>query len=304
MRVLCILAFTCLVRADSLIQQMASRLAEEANAFQHLAPQVIGRETLHQRALKPPSRFHPRVGDAAKAPPLPQWRERELVSEYGFASLGGEDQTIHEIRQVTTAEGKHVEDSKKAQEKLAKVITSSDQERKRQLLRDFQKYGLAGAVTDFGQLILLFNPRGIVRFEFLEQGVEILGDTQTFVFSYKQIDGQDPVTVFDSSHQDEAHNMRAEGQIWVRADNFLPVRISVAVSRGEGPSTVREEAIVNYQMSRFGAVLPSSTLHRELIGGSLSAENRFEYSDYHKFSAASDISFEAEPDLAVGQPRQ
>jgi hypothetical protein len=294
MRVLFLLAFVGLVRADELTQKMISRLQEEADAFQRFAPQIIGKETLRQKALKPPSRFHPRVGDAARVAAQPQWKEREIVSEYAFANLGGDEAELHEMRQVITAEGKRVEDPKKAQQTLAKIITSSDLERKKQLLKEFEKYGLSGAVTDFGQLILLFHPRNIQRYEFSQRGVEILGNVQSFVFAYKQIDGPEAVTVFDSNHQDQASNLRAEGQVWVRADNFLPIRISIAVNRGEAKSNIREEAIVNYAMSRFGDLLPTTTDHRELVAGQITAENHFEYTDFRKFGAASDISFETE----------
>jgi len=292
MRVLILLAFVGLVRADELTQKMISRLQEEADAFQRFAPQIIGKETLRQKVLKPLARFRPRVGEAARVAAEPQWKEREIVSEYAFAALGGDEAELHEMRQVVMVDGKRIEDPKKAQDALARIITSSDIERKRQLLKDFEKYGLSGAVTDFGQLILLFHPRNIPRYEFSQRGVEILGNVQTFVFAYKQIDGPEAVTVFDSSHQDRASNLKAEGQIWVRADNFLPVRISIAVNRGQDKSSIREEAIVNYSMSRYGDLLPTTTDHREIAGGQTTAENHFEYTDFRKFGAASDISFE------------
>src|SRR5450755_4553710 len=73
--------------AQTAIQKMMARISEEASAFQHLAPQVLGKETLHQRALKPPGRFRPRVGAAAMAAPQPTWKEREIVSQYGFTSF-------------------------------------------------------------------------------------------------------------------------------------------------------------------------------------------------------------------------
>jgi hypothetical protein len=294
MRALLLIAFASTLCGDELTQRLAARLAEEADAFQRLAPQVLGRETLHQKTLKPPSRFHLRAGNAAKLPPPPQWREREVTSEYAFAALGGDDQAIHELRQVVTAEGKPVADPKQAQQELAKVITSGDTERKLQLLKDFEKYGLTGAVTDFGQLLLLFHPRSIGRFEFSQRGLEILGDTRTFVFSYKQIDGPAAVTQFEERGKQQVRPLAAEGEIWVRADSFMPIRISLAVGTGDGAAALREEATVNYQMSRFGALLPVSTEHRELRGGQTTMENQFEYSGFQKFGAASDISFEVE----------
>ncbi len=293
MRVLFVLALACPLWADQLTQQMTARLADEADAFQRLAPKVLGTETLHQKSRQRPSRFRVRVGDAAKVAPPVEFRERDIVSEYAYASLGPET-TIHEMRKVISAEGKPVEDAKKAQQTLARIITSNDKERKLQLLKAFEPYGLTGEVTDFGQMILLFLPRSIARFEFTLDGLEILGNVHTLVFRYKQIDGAGAVTVFDSSHKDAARGFKAEGRIWVLEDTYLPVRISMLSTSGEGISSVREEATVDYELSRFGVLLPASTLHRELAGGRLVTENHFVYSDFHKFGADSDISFESE----------
>jgi hypothetical protein len=287
MRTLLLVLFASTLGADELTQRLATRLGEEASAFQRVSPTLLGHETLHQRTLKPGSRLRVRTGNAARLPPAPEWREREVTSEYAFAAIGGDEQSIHELRQVVTAEGKHVADPRKAQQLLAKIITSGDTERKRQLLKEFEKYGLAGAVTDFGQLILLFHPRAISRFEFSQRGVEILGDVRTFVFGYKQIDGSGAVTQFEESGKQQARPFAAEGQIWVRSDNFLPVRISLSVGSGDGLQSIHEEATVNYQMSRFGTLLPVTTEHKELRGGQITMENRFEYSG---FSPANEIS--------------
>jgi len=293
MRALIVLVLACPLWADQLTQQVTARLADEADAFQRLAPKVLGTETLHQKTRKPPPKFHVRVGDAARAAPPVEWREREIVSEYAYASLGGDTQTIHEVRKVVSAEGKPVEDAKKAQQMLAKIITSNDQERKLQLLKAFEPYGLSGEVTDFGQLILLFHPRSIARYEFALEGLETLGNVHTMVFRYKQIDGAGAVTVFDASHKDAARGVRAEGRVWVVEDTYLPVRISMLSTSGE-LNAVREEATVDYELSRFGVLLPSSTLHRETAGGRLVTENHFVYSDFHKFGADSEIQFEPE----------
>lgn len=147
-------------------QKMMARVSEEADAFQRLAPLVLGKETLHQRALKPPLRFHPRVGAAAMGPPPARWKEREIVSQYGFTSFTGDPEALHELRQVTSVDGKKVEDEKKAQDDLAKAVTANDDERKKQLLKQFEKYGLTGAATDFGQVLLLFTRRDLDRYEF------------------------------------------------------------------------------------------------------------------------------------------
>jgi len=104
--------------------------AEEAAAFQKIAPQLVGRETLHQRALAPP-RFKMRAGDAAKQSQAADWKEHEIVSEYAFALLGRQ---IHELRQVTSVDGKQVAGERKAQDALAKLVTANDDERKRRAL--------------------------------------------------------------------------------------------------------------------------------------------------------------------------
>jgi len=281
------------LRADDQTQKMMARVSEEAEAFQILAPQVLGMETLHQRAMKPPSRFHPRVGAAAAAPPPPEWKERDITSEYGFASLAD---VLHELRQVTAVDGHKVADAKKAQEALARTITANDDARKKEVLKQFEKFGLRGAVTDFGPLLLLFTRRGLDRYEFTTKGAEMLFGVRVLVFRYKQIDGPEALTLIQADKGDQVRRLNVEGEIWVQADNYLPLRITMAASQGPSGRVVREEASVDYAMSPYGALLPTQTLHRELNSGKVTAENKFVYSDFHKFGASSDIKFEAEPD--------
>src|SRR5258707_15670854 len=104
MRGLMLLCCALALQADENTQRLVKRLGDEAAAFQKIAPQLVGRETLHQRALAPP-RFKMRGGDAAKQPQAADWEEHEIVSENAFALLG---QQIHELRQVTSADGKRV----------------------------------------------------------------------------------------------------------------------------------------------------------------------------------------------------
>jgi hypothetical protein len=276
---------------------MSARVSEEAEAFLKLAPLVLGTEKLHQMAQKPPPRFRPRIGAAAKKPPAPQWIDREVISEYGFAVLAGETGALHELRQVTSVDGRKVEDTKKAQAVLSKAITSSGDGRKRELLKAFEKYGLGAGATDFGQLILLFTRRGLERYEFTQQESRMIGYDRALVFAYKQIDGPEALTLFEANKNDQTKRLRAQGEIRVRAEDFVPLQILLMAQEGEGANLLREEAAVNYSMSPFGAVLPTSTEHRELRGGKVVAENHFTYSDFHKFGASSDIKFEVEPEV-------
>jgi hypothetical protein len=279
------------VFADDATQKMTARVSEEAEAFLKIAPKVLGTEKLHQRAQKPPSRFHPRVGAAAiNAPVVPQWKEHDLVSEYGFASFTGEAGAIHELREVVSVDGKKVADSKRAQAALAKAITATADAQKKEVLKQFEKYGLTGAVTDFGQLLLLFTRRQIERYEFTAQGSRMIGYDRALVFAYKQIDGPEALTLFDEKNK--VRHLKVEGEIRVRDTDFVPLQITIAAHEGDAPNSIREEAAVSYSMSAYGALLPTSTEHRELRAGKVVAENQFLYTDFHKFGASSGISFE------------
>lgn len=287
------LLLASLLRADEMTQKMSARVSEEADAFAKLAPQVLGTEKLHQAAMKPKSRFHPRVGAAAMQPPPAVWTERNITSEYGFAAFSGEAGAIHELRQVTTVDGKKVEDTKKAQSALAKAITASDDIRKKAMLKEFEKYGLMGAVTDFGQLLLLFTRRDLERFEFTARGEKMIGYDRALIFGYKQIDGPEALTLFEENKHDLMRHLRVEGEIRVRAQDFVPLQITLDAQQGDAPNSLREEAAVTYAMSKYGALLPVSTEHRELRAGKVVAENRFAYTDFQRFGASSDIKFEA-----------
>jgi hypothetical protein len=56
-------------------------------------------------------------------------------------------------------------------------------------------------------------------------------------------------------------------------------------------------------MSPHGALLPVSTVHREVRGGQIVAENLFSYAGFKKFGASSDIKFEVDP-AAEPEPRR
>jgi hypothetical protein len=290
MRVLSILLLMPLLRADEMTQKMRARVSEEAEAFQRLAPEVLGQETLHQRSMKPPSRFHPRIGNSATTPPKPEYQQRTIISEYGFTSLSGSD--LHEIRQVTSVDGKKIEDAKKAQEALAKAITANDDGRKKALLKQFEKYGLLGAVTDYGQALLLFTRRNLERYEFTNRGPNWLNGAGVQVFGFRQIDGPEAVTLIEENNKDRVKHLRLEGEVWVRRDNFVPVRITIMASQGSDEERVKEEASIDYAMSQYGALLPVKMEHRETRGGKIATENEFSYSGFKKFGASSDITFE------------
>lgn len=279
-----------------------ARLSQEAGAFQRISPSLLGKETLQQRAKKAaPARFRPRVGQAAKTPPPPVWQDRQVVSEYAFVELAGDSETLHEIRKVLSVDG-HAVTAKRGEESLARIISLKDDPRERELLKEFEKYGLAGAVTDFGPLLMLFTPSEIDHYGFNFRGEQMLGSTKAFVLKYSQIDGPEPFTIFENAPskdhpkdhpKDQARHVRVQGEVWVRQDDYLPLRITVAVSEGDGASAVREEAAVDYASSQFGVLVPTAVDHKEFLGGQLSVQNSFVYKDFHRFAADSQINFNA-----------
>jgi hypothetical protein len=271
-------------------QQMTARLSEEADAFRRIAPSLLGHETLEQKAHKPQPRFRPRIGNDAKTPPVPKWQDRQVVSEYGFASFAGETETLHELRRVVSVDGKSVADAKKAEDSLARIIALKDDQREKELLKEFANYGLVGAAMDFGPLLMLFTPREIEHYEFAFKGPDFLGATKALVFRYTQIDGPELLTVFETSGG-KPHRLKVQGDVWVRADNFLPLRITLGVGEGQGAKAVHEEASVDYAPTAFGTLAPSSVDHKELRGGQLVMQNSFIYSDFHKFGADAQIQF-------------
>ena len=284
MRGLMLLGFALVLRGDDSTQKLVKRLGDEAAAFQKIAPQLLGRETLHQRALAP-LRFKMRVGDAAKQAQAADWREHEIVSEYAFALLG---QQIHELRQVTSVDGKRVAGETQAQDSLAKLITANDDQRKRRTIEQLEKYGLRGAATDFGQILLLFSRGSVERYEFTASGPRLMGTVATQVFHYQQLDGPQALTVFRGNSGGGAattQRLSVQGEIWVREADGLPVRITMTATDGSDEKTLREEATVDYAMSEFGTLLPVETTQRELRAGEEVAENKFSYRDFHRFES-------------------
>jgi len=89
---------TCASLPAQSLEQVLSRVSEEAEAFRLAAPRLLAREKLVQRVLQPPARFRPRLGNAPLEPPKPQYLTREVISEYGFASFRDAPGALHESR--------------------------------------------------------------------------------------------------------------------------------------------------------------------------------------------------------------
>jgi hypothetical protein len=272
------------LRADERTQKLLDRLAREAEAFEKVAPQVMGVERLHQRALTPPPRFKVRVGKAAEQPLGPTWQEREMVSEYGFTVFG--NGSIQELRQVMNVNGKQIADTGKAEAELARLVTGSDELRKRRALQQMERHGLRGGATDLGQMLLLFARSSAERYEISYEGSRMVSPVQVQVFRYRQLDGPEALTLFRRDQNDQARHLSVEGEIWVRESGGTPVHITMVAIDSSSDQALREEVTVDYAMSEFGAVLPVETHHKELRAGEVVAENTFTYEGFHRFGTA------------------
>jgi hypothetical protein len=274
------------------IPNMTRRVAEEADVFAHQARSVLSEEKLQQRTRKAPSRFHPRIGDGAAQPPKQEFLTREIVSEYGFSSLKDSPNALHEFRTVISVDGRKVLGAEKARRTLTLGVASPDDNLKKQMLRDFEKHGLVGAATDFGQVILLFTKRRLPDYEFIIAGVGRMGADAAAILAFKQKTGSESLTTFAGR---SALHSGLQGFVWVRLPDYLPLRVRLVSSRKDGQYTFVTEASIDYTMSAHGCIVPASVYQRETVAGKLMTENTYQYGPFRKFGAQSEIKFTEVP---------
>jgi hypothetical protein len=274
--------------AAQTLPEILSRVSEEAEVFRHIAPQVLAEETLTQRALKNPGRFHPRVGADATKPLTRQ--TREIVSEYSFGTLQGAA-SLHEFRQVTSVDGQAITAAATARHSLALGLASADDHARKRMLEDFQKYGLINAVVDFGPLLLLFTKRQAANYHFELAGGDRIGADQVKIVSYTQVSGPDRMLVFQGHR---AIHQPIQGRIYARVPDGLPLRITIVESRPNGKSTLRDEASVDYTPNAQGFLAPAAITHRGFAGDQLLVEDEFRYTTFRKFGADAAIKFDVQ----------
>jgi len=98
--------------------------------------------------------------------------------------------------------------------------------------------------------------------------------------------------------RDETRSLGVQGQVFVRAANYQPVLFTLDATQTLGENGIRQLAEIRYQMSPYGAVLPSQVYHADMRGTTVVAENTFRYSNFRRFGASSAIVFEADPSKA------
>jgi len=275
------------------LSAILDRVAEEAEAFLNLAPRIIGTETWHQRVVKPARRLRLRVGAAARQRPAPRIEERRIVSEYGFGQFKDSPGTLHEMRTVVSVDGRPVAGQAEARQSLALGITSDDDRLKRRILSRFQRYGLAAAAVDFGQLVLMFTRRELGSYEFEISGERWIGSHRALVLAYRQRHGEAAFTIFEGNR---AHRAPLRGELWVRRGDLLPLRISLSATLQDRTHEIEHRASVEYFPSAYGLVLPASVHYQKLADGEVVVEHLATYSAYRMFKADTEIRFETTPE--------
>jgi len=278
-----------LLAGDQRLPAILSRLGEEAEVFARMAPDMVAQETLKQRARKMPRRFRPRLGNSAVQPPKPQYRTREIVSEYGYSMFRQAPGVLHEFRQVVSVDGRRIASVEGARRTLSRGLRSEDDRLKKRMLEDFEKHGLTGAAADFGQVILLFGKRRLAEYAFSISGAGRIGADAALILSFQQTGGAGSLLIFDRR---SALHQPLEGEIWVRQPDPLPLRIVLRSTRKEADAVIRDEARVDYVVSPHGALAPVSVVHRQLAGDELVVENLFQYSSFRKFSSETEVKFD------------
>lgn len=290
-----IILFACRLAGaapDLPLQQLLSRVSEEAEVFQLMAPKTLSQETLVQRALKSPPRFRPRLGDAAAHPPKPQYRTREIISEYAFSTFKEAPNVLHEFRQVVSVDGRQITSREKARQTLAMGMRSDDDRLKKRLLETFEKHGLTGAATDFGQVLLLFTRRRLADYSFRYSGEGQIGADAARIVAFRQLGGAGSLLIFEKR---KALHQPLEGELWIRRSDSLLLRVALRSLRKENNVAIRDEATVDYTMTPHGVVMPVSVVHRQSAGPDLVVENVFRYAPFRMFAADAEIKFTEEP---------
>jgi hypothetical protein len=246
------------------LPQLLSRVANQAEEFRKVAPTVLAEETLQQRT---------RRGEKAG------YDTHEVVSEYGYGALPEAPTVIHEIRKVISVDGKEVTSLAKARQAMTLGVNSADDKLKKKLLEDFEKHGLRGAVTDFGQVILLFSARHQKDYEFEQAGEKVVGTDRVLVLKYEQVGGTGGVMVFRGNG---AEKTALQGELLVRETDGLPMQVTMSASHLSEEGDMKDTLRVDYTDSGLGCVVPASVLHQEFVKGELTAENSFRYGRFRR----------------------
>jgi len=266
--------------ADTLVEATARAAA----IFARSAPGIVARERLEQRGRRGfvqvlEQQAKKQDGNVTVKLP-PQFRTHVVISDYALAQIG-KTHAIHEIRSILTIDGRTISPADEARHALAIGVQSEDDELKHRLLENFERNRLEGAVTDFGQLILLFTAAARPHYTFTMGHERRLNGVPMIALEYAQISGATGLTVF---HEHTMNVRSTHGEIWLRTEDLLPMRIIMdAQTPVTGTLQVRDNAVVDYTPTAFG-LAPAHIHHMQYLGPDLLVENDLQYSGYQRLT--------------------
>jgi hypothetical protein len=272
------------------LPDLLSRVAEEAAMLQQNAPKSLSREVLEQRALMPPTRFRPRIGNKANAVVrAPRLLVREIVSEYSVGILKESVvQNLTELRQVISVDGRKIQSPERARHALSLGITSPDDRIRKRMLEEFARHGLVDIATDYGIILLAFSKRGLEKMNVVLAGEEQVGADAAWVLDWQQTSPDAGMLEFLGN---QASRIALQGRLLVRQSDGLPLRIQSWSENTQATRKVRDEATVDYVQSAHGFLTPASVIHRHMVDGQVITENLYRYEPFKLFSADAEIKF-------------
>lgn len=276
--------------APATLQNLLSRLAEEAEVFAQNIPKALTTETLEQRTLLPPSRFRPRIGTTAiQEAAKPRTRTRQIVSEYSVGTLkDSASASLTEFRQVESVDGRKVQSREAARHALSIGLRAPDDRARKRMLEDFARHGLVDVATDYGLILLTFTKRGQQDIAFTPAGQTTIGADEALVLDWQQTDAAAGMLEF-IGNQVSRRAMR--GLLLLRKSDGLPLRVQVWTQHPLSGHQIRDEAAVDYVQSQHGFLTPASVVHRHMVDGQVITENHYRYEPFKLFTADTEIKF-------------
>ncbi len=276
------------------------RVAEEAEVLEQNAARILTQETLEQRSLMPPTRFRPRDGTDAERAAGPQFRIREVVSEFGFGALRrSQSPDLIEFRQVLSVDGQPQQSSENALHALSQGIQQGDDRTRKRMLEQFARNGLVDIATDYALILLAFTSHGQKQIEFAPSLHGYIGNDHAISFQWRQKSAEGGATEF---HGQQSAHRALQGTLWVRESDGLPLRIHAWMEyTDQAKRLIRDEATVDYIMSEHGFLTPTSVIHHHFVNASVITENLA--TDTKRSSCAIQHQFHHHLRLARCRPR-
>jgi hypothetical protein len=246
------------------------RVADAAARFPTDAVRYSAKETLQQKAPVPAKEKHGiRIGGKTGQLPV-HLDQREIVSWYGFSAPRGAPQALIEYRKPAASS---------SQDEFQRELRGAGEREKEKLRQDFEKQGLHGTATDFGQLLLLFTRTKQSEYAFSLGSSEHIGADPAQVIRFEQRTGDAALKIAEGRRRIKEP---LSGVLWVRESDGAPLRITLTALRRQGDREVRDEARVDYLALASGALLPAAVVHRRFVNDELAGEDVYRYADWRQ----------------------